>query len=149
MHEISVKLAECESRDELCRQTVELGRRLGFSRLGIWVVDDDNPEYVRGTCGTDEKGELRDEHDIRWSMADWGGLWEAVVQAKENCLVDHAVALYDAPGNVVGQGTQLIAPMWDGRQVAGALRADDLLEPGSLSEPMSELLTLFATMVGH
>ncbi|MFC1601848.1 PAS domain S-box protein [Candidatus Sumerlaeota bacterium] len=143
LHEVSIQLAGCESSDELCRQTVELGR------MGVWVVDDDDPEYIRGAYGTDEDGAIRDEHNSRYAMADWGGLWEHVVQARKTCIIKHATPLHDHQIRVIGNGTQLIAPMWDGRQVAGAVCADDLLEPGSMTEQMSELLALFATMVGH
>ena len=65
LYDISLDLARIPTFDELCRAGVELGReRLGFDRLGIWLLDS-QPDYTVGSFGTDEKGATRDERGIR------------------------------------------------------------------------------------
>ena len=60
LHEVSNELTRADSVGELCRRAVELGReRLGFDRLGIWFVGE-NQQHMEGSFGTDEQGRIRE-----------------------------------------------------------------------------------------
>ena len=65
LHEVTNQLSTVDSFDDLCRAAVELGRsRLGFDRLGIWMVGEDRASAT-GTFGVDEEGRVRDERGSR------------------------------------------------------------------------------------
>jgi len=65
LHDLSVDLSVAEGIDELCERAVTLGRIvLGFDRIGIWFVDSMDPGIMRGSYGTDESGNIRDERGV-------------------------------------------------------------------------------------
>lgn len=152
LHEVSNELARTNSSDELCRQAVEYGRsRLGFSRLSIWFlepsrIDGEVRTLLRGSYGTSDTGETTDEREIRHPFS---GALEEVVQGRRRLSYDVGQQLDD--GNVyhVGVGTHAIAPLWDGSEIVGAICADDLLAPGSLTVEQGEVLALYAATIGH
>ena len=95
LQEVTNQLSKAESSDELSRRAVELGRsRLGFDRIGIWFVGE-RPGLAKGSFGTDERGELRDERraevEFGPDQPDWQLLYHkestAIVQNKP--LYDH------------------------------------------------------------
>src|SRR5205823_5975551 len=55
--------------------------------------------------------------------------------------------LYGDQGNVVGRGTHVLAGLWSGDRFIGFLAADNLLSGRPISEPVSELLGLYAATI--
>jgi len=149
LHGLREQLSRAASVDEICRLAVELGReRLGFDRLGIWLVDEEDPSLVRGTYGTDESGRLRDERAARRPGVADERLREDVF-VRGGYVVYRDCELWDHAGNVVGKGTRVVAAIWDGHEVIGYLSADNLLRGQPITERQERLLSLYATSVGH
>ena len=142
--EVSRELSRFDSVDELCRQAIELGRsRLGFDRLGIWLIREDNTASV-GTFGTDEEGRVRDERAVQRPL-DPGiiGTRPARPNVREN------VGLTDAFGFIVGQGWHISAEIWNHDRAIGFLNTDNLLLGQTLSDYEVELLVLYAATIGR
>jgi signal transduction histidine kinase len=148
LHEVSIALTRASSVDEICRMGVELGRsKLEFDRLGIWLIEGD-PPFFRGTFGTDEDGQTRDERDIRAALESD----ETAVKA----IRDHTVlsfeedcALYSHHMEVVGRGWNALAMLWDGDQCIGWISADNLLRHHPATYHDLEILRLYGSTIGH
>ncbi|HUW84511.1 MAG TPA: PAS domain S-box protein [Phycisphaerae bacterium] len=148
LHQVSNELTKATSVDELCRRAVELGReRLGFDRLSVWLVADDG-EYVNGMFGTDERGRLRDERGRRLAADDQMRKFLGRVRF-DGFIKSADVDLHDDRSCVVGSGTSVRVPMWDGEKTVGFLGADNLLRGEAVSRQDCELLALYASSVGH
>ncbi|MFQ5792942.1 MAG: PAS domain S-box protein, partial [Acidobacteriota bacterium] len=133
----------------MCRLGVELGRsRLGFDRLGIWLVDQTNPNLMVGTWGVDENGQLRDERHSRLSI-DANEVIKSVVLRKNRLAVFSDAPLFNDRADVVGRGTTVAAPLWDGEQVIGYVSMDNLLQRQPITEHQCDLLTLYASTLGQ
>jgi len=149
LNEIGNELSKVDSLDELSRRAIELGRdRLGFERLGLWLVDEQDSNFVCGTWGVDENGNLRDERSARLP-ADGNPAIESVVLQHRSLAVLEDAELRDAKGKVVGKGTNVVAPLWDGEDVIGYLAVDNLLHGEPITERDQELLTVYAATLGH
>ena len=148
LHEVSNELTEATSVEELCRWVVELGRdRLGFDRLSVWLVADDG-EHIKGMFGTDEQGRLRDERGRRLAADE--KTKKFLSKARLDGFIKAAdVDLHDDGVRVVGSGTSVWAPMWDGEKTVGFLGADNLLRGEPFSQQDCEVLVLYASAVGH
>ncbi len=147
LHEVSRELSALSARDDVCRQSVELGRsRLGFDRLGLWLQLDE-PGVIQGSFGTDERGQTRDERGLRLPIHVIP-LAAQLLDGSARVLRRDEAALYGDHGNVVGRGTHVLAGMWDGDRFMGFLAADNLLSGRPISEPESELLGLYAAAIG-
>jgi diguanylate cyclase (GGDEF)-like protein len=147
LHELSFKLSLCPSVDELCREAVRLGKeKLEFDRLGIWLVDQNDPHWMLGTWGIDERGQLRDERGSRFPLT---GTAPDAFYAGRLTLVDEAATCLDNEGRPVGHGTELLAPLWDGHRFLGELAIDDLLSGRGYSSEKREAFSIFARIIAH
>jgi len=151
LHQVSNELSRAQTFDDLCRQAVELGRtRLGFSRLGLWFLDNVQTQDmvaipVRGAFGTSVTGETTDERSLSHETDE---TFAALIREGKTLYYDKG-PLYGAEREQVGVGTKAMAFLWDGARVTGALSADDLLNPGSLTKEQAEILVLYAATIGH
>ena len=148
LHEVSNELSKVDSVDELCRRTVELGRgRLGFDRLGVWLMDKDSG-FVMGTYGVDENGQLRDERGSRWAIESDTVIADIATHKKRLVVfTDHP--LRNDELEIVGRGMNATAALWDGEEIIGLLSTDNLLQGQPITEHQCELLTLYAATLGH
>ncbi len=154
LHSVSNELSRVDTLDDLCRQAVELGRsRLGFSRLGIWFCDrpvqkgEGVGSWMRGSFGTSTTGETTDERNMHRQIFETSA--GIIREGGERLRYAQAEPLRDGQGEQVGVGAHASALLWDGTAVVGLITADDLLNPGSLTERQAELLALFSATVGH
>jgi len=148
LQEVTNGLSQCASVEDLCRQAVEQGRsRLGFDRLSVWLVEED-PSTVVGTFGVDEEGMLRDERDCRARPEPGSVMWP-VLRGRASASYDERAPLRNDRAEVVGQGSQAIAALWDGEKVIGCVCTDNLLRHEPIDERRRELLVLYATALGH
>ncbi len=149
LQDVSIKLTQAATFDELCRRAVELGRsRLGFDRLGIWFFDEDDIHVMVGSFGTDEQGQLRDERHVR-QPAGPAEVFEEKEPSEIKMRSWRRNVLYDDEKNVVGEGWNVIAPLWRGDQVMGFISADNFIEKRPFSPELLELLGLYATTLSH
>ena len=125
LHNVTLALGKIDQTDEILKQAVIMARRdLGIDRIGTLLYDAENDE-IMGTWGTNEAGDLCDEHGQHSPSSD--SHWV------EKVLKSHDyVALWDNVdlkqwGKSVGKGWNAIAGMWDGEQCIGWIACDNLL----------------------
>lgn len=148
LSDVTIALSRLASFDGLCHKAVELGHSaLGFERLGLWFYEDDTEQMLVGSFGIDETGVLRDERHQRlmYRFPDMETVLDGRVMISKN--MEHP--LYDDRGDVVGHGQLASAAVWDGDITIGWLSTDNLLSKVPFSEFRLELLSLFASVIGH
>jgi len=148
LHEVGNELSLTSSVYELCRRAVELGRnRLGFDRLSTWFVDQD-AKSITGSFGVDEKGRLREEAGERVPI-DSDPIVREIRADKAHSILRTGVPLRDNSGKVVGEGSHIVAAIWNGKEVIGYVSTDNLLKHARLTEGDRELVERFASTFGH
>jgi ABC-type sugar transport system substrate-binding protein/GAF domain-containing protein len=148
LHEVSNELSKAPTFDDLCRQAVELGRsRLDFDRLGIWFRDED-PQFMVGSFGIDENGQLRDERGKRLSITP-GQANAAILTGQTPIIFEPDIPMRDDKGVVVGRGWQIITAIRDADKVIGRISADNLLRGQPIANYQLELLRLYGVTLGH
>ncbi len=144
LNTLLIELSQCRTRDALCRQAVEYGHDgLGFDRVGVWLTTD-KPDVIHGTFGIDERGCLRDERSARVHVYS-GSLMGRVLSGQLPFYKMEEGPLYDAGANVIGSGSHVVMPLWDGKRIIGLVSIDNALSGKPLSEHDCELLGLFAS----
>ncbi len=149
LQEVNIELAQIESFDDLCREAIIQGRaRLGFDRLGIWFLDETDPDYMVGAFGTDEEGNLSDERGLRLPVSPKEAF--AVTNPTEfPTQIWHRSELYNGEHEVVGSGWNALALLWRKDKVIGILSTDNLIEKRPFSPEVVELLRLYASSLSH
>ena len=151
LHAVSVMLSQCSSEDELWKQAIVLGRgKLGFDRVGIWIKGG-NPEEMHGTYGTDSKGNLVDEHHLKYKISHESKIpIDQAIETKTSIYFKENDDILDETlGNSIGHASRAIAPLWDGDIVIGAISTDNFLLKSPMTENDRKLLVLFASFLGH
>ncbi len=151
LQDITVELARIDSFDEFCYRAVVLGRsRLHFDRLGLWLVDLDDPNYTVGTFGTAEDGTIRDERDVRAPSATvLPQLTDMVEIQNKKIFYSPESPLFNQYSQPVGYGWQAMGHLIDGEQIIGALSIDNYFSRKPAQPHQLEILALFGNMLGH
>lgn len=145
--EIACSLSRIGTVDDLCRSAVELGRtRLGFDRLSLWLCTNP-PHEIRGTFGTDENGNLRDERKNRLSLTDPEIL--TIVQSDVLVVLPTEKMLLDDKAAKAGKGQWTCAVIRYDKRILGYLFLDNLLRGRPISEQECEALSLFALTIAN
>ncbi|MBN1814268.1 MAG: PAS domain-containing protein, partial [Anaerolineae bacterium] len=148
LQEITNQLSHVESYDDLSRRAVELGRaRLGFDRMGIWFVGE-RLGLAKGSFGTDEQGQLRDERGMEVEFGPDEPDWQLLYRKAPTVIVQQK-PLYDHHRRQVGEGARAVATLWDGDETIGLVAVDNLLSQQPVTEQQLEILRLYATTLGH
>ncbi len=147
LHEIRNVLSRAEDLDALCRHAVAQGiTRLRFDRLSIWLTA--GAGEIRGTYGTDETGQVRDERATRLAVSVNSAMGR-VLYAREHLVSEEDGAIFNHIGQTLGAGAHIIAAIWDGEEMLGALSMDTFLSRQPVTEYDGELLELYAATIGH
>ncbi len=148
LQDVTNELSKATSTDDLCRQAVQLARsRLGFDRVSIWFIEE-HLGIMRGSFGTDERGELRDERDAQVEFRHEGLAWLLFSHKEPRALVEHC-PLCDHLGRKVGEGDNAQAALWNGSEVSGVICVDNLFTGRPIKEHQLEILRLYATTLAH
>ncbi|MBN1967570.1 MAG: GHKL domain-containing protein [Anaerolineae bacterium] len=148
LHEITIELAQLTDVAALYRRAIELAReRLGFDRIGLFLVDDAEPLVMLGTFGTDVRGQVRDERGTRVSLASSERVRTALAE-KARFRIWEDATLWDEQ-KPAGHGWRLMAMVWNGADGIGWLAADNLLTQAPLLPFQPELLALYGSTLGH
>ncbi len=148
LQEVTNELSKSVSFDDLCLQAVQLGRsRLGFDRVSIWFIEEQQG-IMRGSFGTDERGELRDERNAQVEFRHEGLAWLLFSHKDQMALVEHR-PLYDHLGREVGIGDNAMAGLWNGDKVIGVMSVDNLFKRQPINEHQLNVLRLYASALGH
>ncbi len=146
--ELTVQLSAERDADMLCKQAVELGRKyLDVDRLSIWL-NDGSPGHFRGTWGTDEHGQTRDERAARMEVESDSGWWQMVTGALTEEV--NYETLRDHLSHSVGEGWHISVPVVGERgNVLGVLVADQLLSQREWDDYIVEILRLYGFSIGR
>ncbi len=148
LNEITSDLSRIESHDAICWHAVKYGiERLGFDRLGIWFLDTDH-EMMVGSYGVDERGEIRAEHNERWSYKDTFIMQFLEGKTEAAIALDNA-PIYDNKSEVIQYGWHISAPMLHGDRFIGVITSDNYLNKQPMRSFEPELLRLYGITVGH
>jgi len=137
LHEVGIELSHAAELDDLYRSAIELGcKRLGFDRIGLWLVSEDQSRIL-GTYGMSRDGLLVDERN-------------------QERIIDehiHRDMLRNPTRTVVSIGDtplwHLYASLWDGDRCIGWFSADNRVHFESMASYQPELLFLYAATVAH
>jgi diguanylate cyclase (GGDEF)-like protein/PAS domain S-box-containing protein len=147
--ESSIDLSQCDTFDTLCQRAIELAReRLGFDRIGLWFIDLQNPDYLRGSFGIDEIGQLRNERQ-RLIFITSDPTHSMLLYGRPHILYEENRELRDDCGQVVGTGEAAATGLWDGEKMIGYIIVDNLLKKEPITEYQRELLVLFAQTIAN
>jgi PAS domain S-box-containing protein len=148
LHDITTELAQIDNLPTLCRRSIELARdRLGFDRIGLYLIDEDDPGIMNGTFGTNPEGEVRDESAARDRIAENDYITGALAD-KVRFRFWQDVPLWHEH-QIVGHGWNGIALLWNGAEGIGWLVTDNLLTQAPLLPYQPELLSLYGTTLGY
>ncbi|CAJ1778445.1 hypothetical protein LMBIIBHN_00443 [Aeromonas salmonicida] len=145
LHQVGVKLSRCDSEQQLLHDAVALARQdLQFDRIAIFLVDAEF-KTMHGTWGTNEAGELIDEHHFVSPIPEHPTVQEALRRK------DYVLVLEDAPlyyeKQEVGRGWNAMVSLWDGDMPIGWIAADNLLWRRPLKAYQSEIFKQYAAML--
>lgn len=148
LQQITYQLTLAPDRDSFRKLAVELGReKLGFDRLGIWCLCKDE-KHIRGSFGTDEGGRTTDERDVLRPIPPLTAI-DQIRESPGALAIMENTTLADAQGAPLGQGTLILASIWDNTRAIGFISADNLLTGQRFTPQRIELLRLYALTLGH
>jgi len=148
LHRVRNALSSIDDLDALWREAVRLGAaELGFDRMSVWRRTDRAETFV-GTYGIDEGGNLRSErtHTVAARPGSVVGLALAE-PGRAHLRTD--TPLFNAHAQQVGRGWQATAALWNGEHILGVLSVDNLLSRRPATDADLELVTLYASTLGH
>lgn len=143
--EVTNELAVQKTLDDLFRHAVELGlTRLGFSRLSIWLCSPDGSDEIIGTFGTDFKGQIQDERDVKVVVPRDHFLAPIVFEGQP--LVTESKQVEREHGSVTTD--YAAAAIHDGNKLIGVIRTYSITEQSVSPQQQAELLRLLASTLG-
>lgn len=150
------ELGAYEDTAAMLRRAVELVReRLGLERVSFYLRDPSLERIVmRGTCGTDARGESCDEwdrhyecapsdHDALLAIQQHGALW---------MHHDQAPLISEEPGvsRVIARGWLVVTPLVSARELVGVMYNDSALTMSPVDEGKQARAALFCSLLaGH
>lgn len=145
--QISVELDRIASLDVFLRQVIELGRiHLGIDRLSMWLLDESR-EYMVGTFGVTEHGDIRDERDKRWRFK--GDVVMAFYNGELNAVVNEDAELLNDRSEFVGRGWHVAVPLLNGDEFVGFMASDNLVTRKPLQPYQAELMQIYGALIGY
>ena len=152
LYEIGLELTVASSPDELLRTAVTaVHARLGVDRIGIWLADIERLDFIYGTYGIDEHGNLRDERDCVLPVTDRIVLETWVDEGDHSRdMIVHLLDqdLYDDQQEIVGRGEVVFTSLSDSQKIIGFLSFDNLLTQQPFDQRKQQILVLFARQLG-
>jgi PAS domain S-box-containing protein len=143
LHQIGILLSLTETSDEICRLAIELGRdELGFDRLGLWIVDQKNSDYLKGTYGIDESGKLRSETEQRLYIPS-DKMYGLLTYGKSRVFYHESFEIRNDRGETVGSGEVAATGLWVGNKMIGYLITDNLLSKEKIHQRFVNVLSLY------
>ncbi len=149
LHEVGNELSTTGSFDDLCQRAVEVGKvRLGFERISLWFLDKVDPDSLVGSFGIDENGTVRDERDQRARVSRDDTL-KTFLERQERYIHFPKRPLYNHRQEKIGHGAAVLAGIWDAQNLIGLITTDNFLSRKETTPQDCEVLSLFASSVGH
>ncbi|RJG49437.1 ATP-binding protein [Motilimonas pumila] len=157
LNEIAIELGKAPTLDDLFRLAVEnCLNHLAIDRMGILMIEQktDGQQWMRGTWGTDEVGNVRSESHDTAPILDKVKQVIHEVSTQGKVCVWHDQSLYEfteKQGEIieVGHGWNAAIAIWDKDVVIGWVACDNLLQHRPFEIYQSHILRLFGSLLGE
>ncbi len=160
---ISQALFSQTDETEICRTLVgAIRQHLAIDRAAIWLFD---PQTVslRGTFGTDESGQIRDERAFSHTFAEIEEKIAAVqyqhptfLQLNQETSRSGLPSFHHFKGHLnnpsmepVGTGEKVVATIWEGKKILGIISCDNLLHQNPFQPGQIQAIRLLALITGQ
>lgn len=145
LHELYLQISEVSDEDEIIRISVLFAlERLPLDRLGVLMIDHEYGQMI-GTWGTNEQGELNDEHDFKGPIPN--DTWVEQALAASDYIAVNTISELRHDGIAVGKGWNAMAALLDGGGVLGWVAVDNLLSGQPLEPWVRELIGQFGKVL--
>ncbi|QLG88480.1 response regulator [Chitinibacter bivalviorum] len=147
LHEVTLRLTQTPDLDTLQRETVRAAiTDLGIDRLGLFTVDLEK-NLMLGTYGTDNDGNLTDEHWYSCPTPQHQIFQAAAEKPGEVIVKEDAPIYYNKV--VVGRGWNSLVGLYADGIHLGWMAADNFLHRRTLMPYQREVMKLFAAIVSQ
>ncbi len=149
LSDVALVLTRAANLDDFCRAAIALGRsELGFDRLGI-LLKGEEPGLLYGTFGTDEEGNLRDEHTFSFVITQNPQLVQYIHEHDQHEPVLLTNTVTEQRFEPTPVSWNAVVGIWDDGDVIGYLFVDNLLQRYPYRSEDHQLLRRYAATLGH
>lgn len=154
LNEATLLMSQATSMSELYRIAIVTATTLlEIDRIGILLIDE-KQEFIAGTWGIDEKGELCNEYDQKSPIDNEIKNVIRLLDNQEKVCVWDKKALYEfnATGNdsdIVGFGWNAAIALWENNKFIGWIACDNLTNHRPFKTYQSHILRLFSSTISE
>ncbi|MDR3692683.1 MAG: ATP-binding protein [Fimbriimonas sp.] len=136
--DIAVAVTGNENPDSVFRMVRDAILETGtVDRVGVWLIDGD--EAV-GCWGTDSDGLPRDEHHVRFPIAEFTQTYSRCLVGDEDYQIDPHRSVTLRNGDIASEVPYAVVPIRTGENLVGFLTLDTLLSRRKLTPERLELI---------
>lgn len=140
LHQITLELARSASVDDLCRESVQMGKlRLGFSRIEI-RLGRGSSDILQGTYRSSEDGTPTDISEITWDSSSLDPVCAAAMSGEKQPI---SACLLENSSQTQGLIWRHAIPLVEMERSNGLLVIDHLVPDKTLSMANQEIALLF------
>lgn len=147
LHVIFLDLISVNTEKDLYKKLVEKATTLlKIDRIGILTYDHET-EMVRGSWGTNSKGEIEDQSDYKEYLDKNSKVQEALA-LKDYVILEENMPLADR-GKIIGQGWNATTAFFAGNKPIGWIACDNAINHEPLPNWKKEILGELSRMTGE
>lgn len=154
LNEATLLMSQAKSMDDLYRTAVVTATNLlDIDRFGVLLVDEQQ-EYMYGTWGTDEQGNLCNEYDLKSPVdAETRDVIKFLDNQGKVCVWDNK-PLYEFDQDsdesvIVGFGWNCAIALWEKDRFIGWISCDNLINHQPFKTYNAHVLRLFASVLSE
>lgn len=148
LNTVTIELARIKEFDQLAYEAVNQGiAKLGFDRMSCWFVDNDNPDMMHGSYGTNDKGEIIPEHEFTFTITEDRPGYR-LVKGLQYSKVWRDSEIFGSDKNEIGKGDKAAATLFDGDTIIGTIFVDNFLSRKRINDSQLELLVIYGATLG-
>jgi signal transduction histidine kinase len=152
LNQATLLMSQASSVDDLYRVAVESAiELLEIDRIGILLIDEEHKE-IRGTWGTNEKGNVHAEHNLRSPVVE---AFRGIInnQGKVCIWQDQDIYEFDddkkGSTSIVGFGWNGAIALWENEQLIGWVACDNLINHQPFKRYISHILRLLGSVISE
>jgi len=147
LQQVHLELSAIDNLDDLYHKMIELGHeRMGLERVGLFRLSDDG-KIMRGTYGTDTKGNIRDESYYVETITDDHWTLPVLVAPNHTRMWENADLFDDH--QAIGKGWKVTSALWNGTRSLGYLVCDNVVTGKPPRPYEAELVSILGSTFGH
>jgi len=144
------ELVACGDMNSLLKKAVELARqRLHLERCAIFLPDGEN---MRGSYGTNMKGELTDEHDVVFKKDEWWYERFRHLHPSEphwDWVEGPQTEAQDGKVTEVSRGWIAVTPVRAGKEILGLFFNDTAISKAKLDPIVQDIVEVYCSILGN